>query len=84
MCMQLMQKPELYDVLVMANLYGDIVSDLIAGMIGGLGVAPGGNIGTCGLGLRTNSWFRPEPRGQKRSQPDGNDSFRRADAPSSR
>ncbi len=46
MCMQLMQKPELYDVLVMPNLYGDIVSDLVAGMIGGLGVAPGGNIGT--------------------------------------
>ena len=45
MCMQLMQKPELYDVLVMANLYGDIVSDLVAGMVGGLGVAPGGNIG---------------------------------------
>ncbi|MBA2775885.1 MAG: isocitrate/isopropylmalate dehydrogenase family protein [Chloroflexia bacterium] len=46
MCMQLMQKPDLYDVLVMPNLYGDIVSDLVAGMIGGLGVAPGGNIGT--------------------------------------
>jgi isocitrate dehydrogenase (NAD+) len=46
MCMQLVQKPELYDVLVMPNLYGDIVSDLVAGMIGGLGVAPGGNIGT--------------------------------------
>lgn len=46
MCMQLMQKPELYDVLVMPNLYGDIVSDLVAGMVGGLGVAPGGNIGT--------------------------------------
>ena len=45
MCMQLMQKPEQYDVLVMPNLYGDIVSDLVAGMIGGLGVAPGGNIG---------------------------------------
>ena len=45
MCMQLMQKPELYDVLVMPNLYGDIVSDLVSGMIGGLGVAPGGNIG---------------------------------------
>lgn len=45
MCMQLVQKPELYDVLVMPNLYGDIVSDLVAGMIGGLGVAPGGNIG---------------------------------------
>jgi isocitrate dehydrogenase (NAD+) len=45
MCMQLMQKPELYDVLVMPNLYGDIVSDVAAGMVGGLGVAPGGNIG---------------------------------------
>ncbi len=45
MCMQLMQKPERYDVLVMPNLYGDILSDLCAGMIGGLGVAPGANIG---------------------------------------
>jgi isocitrate dehydrogenase (NAD+) len=45
MCMQLMQKPELYDVMVMPNLYGDIVSDMVAGMVGGLGVAPGGNIG---------------------------------------
>lgn len=45
MCMQLVQKPEQYDVLVMPNLYGDIVSDLVAGMIGGLGVAPAGNIG---------------------------------------
>ncbi len=45
MCMQLMQKPSEYDVLVMPNLYGDIVSDLVAGMVGGLGVAPSGNIG---------------------------------------
>ena len=45
MCMQLVQKPELYDVLVLPNLYGDILSDLCAGMVGGLGVAPGGNIG---------------------------------------
>ena len=45
MCMQLMQKPEQYDVLVMENLFGDIVSDLVAGMVGGLGVAPAGNIG---------------------------------------
>jgi isocitrate dehydrogenase (NAD+) len=45
MCMQLMQKPQEYDVLVMENLFGDIVSDLVAGMVGGLGVAPGGNIG---------------------------------------
>jgi len=45
MCMQLVIKPELYDVLVLPNLYGDIISDLCAGMVGGLGVAPGANIG---------------------------------------
>jgi isocitrate dehydrogenase (NAD+) len=45
MCMQLVQKPDLYDVLVLPNLYGDIVSDLAAGLVGGLGVAPGANIG---------------------------------------
>jgi isocitrate dehydrogenase (NAD+) len=46
MCMQLVQKPELYDVLCLPNLYGDILSDLGAGLVGGLGVAPGANIGT--------------------------------------
>ena len=45
MTMQLVQKPELYDVLVLPNLYGDILSDLCAGLIGGLGVAPGANLG---------------------------------------
>ena len=45
MCMQLVQRPEEYDVLVCPNLYGDIVSDLCAGMIGGLGMAPGANFG---------------------------------------
>jgi isocitrate dehydrogenase (NAD+) len=45
MCMQLVQKPELYDVLLCPNLYGDIISDLCAGLVGGLGVAPGANIG---------------------------------------
>lgn len=45
MCMQLVQKPELYDVLVLPNLYGDIISDLTAGLVGGLGLAPGANIG---------------------------------------
>ncbi len=44
--MQLIQWPEYYDVLVLPNLYGDIVSDLCAGLVGGLGMAPGGNIGT--------------------------------------
>jgi isocitrate dehydrogenase (NAD+) len=45
MCMQLVQRPEEYDVLVLPNLYGDVLSDLAAGMIGGLGVAPGANYG---------------------------------------
>ena len=45
MCMQLVQHPERYDVMVLPNLYGDIISDLCAGLVGGLGVAPGGNIG---------------------------------------
>lgn len=45
MCMKLVQSPENYDVLVLPNLYGDIVSDLCAGLVGGLGVAPGANIG---------------------------------------
>lgn len=44
-CMQLVSKPEQFDVLVLPNLFGDIVSDLCAGLVGGLGVAPGGNIG---------------------------------------
>ncbi|NTW05368.1 MAG: isocitrate/isopropylmalate dehydrogenase family protein [Peptococcaceae bacterium] len=45
MCMKLVQTPEKYDVMVLPNLYGDIVSDLCAGLVGGLGVAPGANIG---------------------------------------
>lgn len=45
MCMKLVQSPENYDVMVMPNLYGDIISDLCAGLVGGLGVAPGANIG---------------------------------------
>jgi isocitrate dehydrogenase (NAD+) len=45
MCMQLVQKPNLYDVIVLPNLYGDILSDLCAGLVGGLGVAPGANFG---------------------------------------
>src|ERR671931_665525 len=45
MCMQLVQRPEEYDVLVLPNLYGDVLSDLCAGMVGGLGVTPGANFG---------------------------------------
>ncbi len=45
LCMQLVRRPQQYDVLVLPNLYGDIISDLCAGLVGGLGVAPGANIG---------------------------------------
>jgi isocitrate dehydrogenase (NAD+) len=45
MCMQLVQKPHIYDVMVMPNLYGDLLSDLCAGLIGGLGIAPSSNLG---------------------------------------
>jgi isocitrate dehydrogenase (NAD+) len=45
MCMQLVQKPENYDMLLLPNLYGDVLSDLCAGLVGGLGVAPGANLG---------------------------------------
>ena len=44
-CMELVRKPELFDVLVLPNLYGDIISDLCAGLVGGMGIAPGANIG---------------------------------------
>lgn len=46
LCMQLVQRPEFYDILVLPNLYGDIISDLCAGLVGGLGVAPGANFGS--------------------------------------
>ncbi len=51
MCMQLVQKPQLYDVMVMPNLYGDLLSDLAAGLIGGLGIAPSSNLGDHGLAV---------------------------------
>jgi len=46
-CMQLVVRPQTFDVLVLPNLYGDIVSDLAAGLVGGLGIVPGANIGAC-------------------------------------
>lgn len=69
MCMQLVQKPELYDVLVMENLYGDILSDLCAGLVGGLGVAPGANIGD-GIALfEPTHGSAPKYKGQNRVNP---------------
>jgi len=69
MCMQLMQKPELYDVLVLPNLYGDIVSDLCAGMVGGLGVAPGANIGELGAEFEATHGSAPQYKGQNKVNP---------------
>jgi isocitrate dehydrogenase (NAD+) len=69
MCMQLVQKPELYDVLVMPNLYGDILSDLCAGLVGGLGVAPGGNFGTEAALFEPTHGSAPRYAGQNKVNP---------------
>lgn len=69
MCMQLVQKPELYDVVVLPNLYGDIVSDLCAGLIGGLGVAPGANIGEKGAIFEATHGSAPKYAGQNKVNP---------------
>ena len=69
MCMQLVQKPELYDVLVLPNLYGDIVSDLCAGLVGGLGVAPGANIGDNGAVFEATHGSAPKYKGLNKVNP---------------
>jgi isocitrate dehydrogenase (NAD+) len=69
MCMQLVQKPELYDVLVLPNLYGDILSDLAAGLVGGLGVAPGANIGPEGAVFEATHGSAPKYKGQNKVNP---------------
>lgn len=69
MCMQLVQKPELYDVLVLPNLYGDIVSDLGAGLVGGLGVAPGANIGPRGAVFEATHGSAPKYKGLNKVNP---------------
>jgi isocitrate dehydrogenase (NAD+) len=69
MCMQLVQKPELYDVLVLPNLYGDIISDLSAGLIGGLGVAPGANIGSSHAVFEPVHGSAPKYAGQNKVNP---------------
>lgn len=69
MCMQLVQKPDLYDVLVLPNLYGDIVSDLAAGLVGGLGVAPGANIGESAAVFEPVHGSAPKYAGQNRANP---------------
>ena len=69
MCMQLVQKPELYDVLVLPNLYGDIVSDLCAGLVGGLGVVPGANIGPDAAVFEAVHGSAPKYAGQNKANP---------------
>jgi isocitrate dehydrogenase (NAD+) len=69
MCMQLVQKPEAYDVLVAPNLYGDIISDLAAGLVGGLGVAPGANIGEVAAVFEAVHGSAPKYAGQDRANP---------------
>jgi isocitrate dehydrogenase (NAD+) len=69
MCMQLVQKPELYDVLVLPNLYGDILSDLCAGLVGGLGIAPGANIGDEIAVFEAIHGSAPKYKGQNKVNP---------------
>lgn len=69
MCMQLVLKPELYDVIVTQNLYGDILSDLCAGLVGGLGVAPGANIGTEAALFEATHGSAPKYKGQNKVNP---------------
>ena len=69
LCMQLVQHPETFDVIVLPNLYGDIVSDLTAGLIGGLGVAQGANIGLDCAVFEPVHGSAPDIRGQNRANP---------------
>jgi isocitrate dehydrogenase (NAD+) len=69
MCMQLVQRPDEYDVLVLPNLYGDIVSDLAAGMIGGLGMAPGANFGENAAIFEPTHGSAPKYAGQNKVNP---------------
>jgi isocitrate dehydrogenase (NAD+) len=69
MCMQLVQRPEEYDVLVLPNLYGDVLSDLCAGMIGGLGVAPGANYGESVAVFEPTHGSAPKYTGQDKVNP---------------
>ncbi len=69
LAMQLVARPEEYDVLVLPNLYGDIISDLCAGLIGGLGVAPGGNIGDEAAVFEATHGSAPKYKGMNKVNP---------------
>jgi isocitrate dehydrogenase (NAD+) len=68
-CMGLVQRPEEWDVLVLPNLYGDILSDLTAGMVGGLGVAPGANVGVDAAVFEATHGSAPKYKGQNKVNP---------------
>jgi isocitrate dehydrogenase (NAD+) len=68
-CMQLVMKPEQFDIIVLENLYGDIISDLCAGLIGGLGMAPGANIGEQGAVFEAVHGSAPDIAGQGLANP---------------
>jgi isocitrate dehydrogenase (NAD+) len=69
LAMQLVSRPDEYDVLVLPNLYGDIISDLCAGLIGGLGVAPGGNIGDQAAVFEATHGSAPKYKGMNKVNP---------------
>jgi len=69
MCMQLVQRPECYDILLCPNLYGDILSDLCAGLVGGLGLAPGANIGEGAAVFEPVHGSAPDIAGLDRANP---------------
>ena len=69
LCNQLVSRPEEYDVIVLPNLYGDIVSDLGAGMIGGLGLAPGANVGDDYAVFEAVHGSAPKYKGQNKVNP---------------
>ena len=69
LCMQLVQRPEEFDVLVLPNLYGDIISDLTAGLVGGLGVAPGANIGVHAAVFEATHGSAPKYKGLDKVNP---------------
>jgi isocitrate dehydrogenase (NAD+) len=68
-CMQLVMRPEQFDVLLLPNLYGDIVSDLAAGLVGGLGVVPGANLGTRAAVFEAVHGSAPDIAGQDKANP---------------
>ena len=82
-CMQLVMNPYQYDTLLLENLYGDIVSDLCAAFVGGLGLVPGANLGHRMRHLRSRPRLGAGHRRQGHRQPDRPAAVRRADAPPS-